>query len=74
MLIAFISSFTFFLTIVIGNLVGAGLPILADKVGMDGAIFAGPIQTTILDIVTTIIYFSLTTAIFVPLAQHGYFS
>lgn len=73
MMIALIASVSFFLTIVIGNLVGSFLPILADRYNIDGAIFAGPVQTTIVDILTILVYFSLTTAVFVPLANSGYF-
>ncbi len=67
MLIAFIASISFFITIVIGNMVGATLPIIAHKYGIDGAIFSGPVQTTIVDITTLIVYFSLTSAVFIPL-------
>ena len=70
MLIAFIASISFFITIVIGNLVGTLLPIIAHKYGIDGAIFSGPVQTTIVDITTLLVYFSLTSAVFIPLNDH----
>lgn len=70
MLIAFVGSLSFFITIVIGNLVGASLPMLAHKYGIDGAIFSGPVQTTIVDITTLLVYFSLTSAIFIPLGNY----
>ncbi|BDU67417.1 MAG: magnesium transporter MgtE [Candidatus Tyloplasma litorale] len=68
-LIAFVASVSFLLTIIIGNFVGAVLPIIADKYKIDGAIFSGPVQTTVVDIITILVYFSLTTAIFVPLTE-----
>lgn len=64
-LIATIASVSFFITIIIGNLVGAILPIIADRYGIDGAIFSGPVQTTVVDIITILIYFTLTTIVFV---------
>ncbi len=70
MLIAAIASISFFITIVLGNFVGALLPILADKYNIDGAIFSGPVQTTIVDIMTILIYFSLTTIVFIALDSH----
>lgn len=73
MLIASIASISFFLTIILGNFMGTTLPIIADKFGIDGAIFSGPVQTTIVDITTILIYFTLTTAIFLPLYNNGVF-
>ncbi len=67
MLIAFIASASFFITIVLGNFVGAILPMIADKYGIDGAIFSGPVQTTFVDIITMVVYFSLTTIAFLLL-------
>ena len=69
MLVSFIASASFFITIVLGNFVGAILPILADKYNIDGAIFSGPVQTTIVDILTILIYFSLTTIAFMLLDE-----
>ncbi len=66
-LIAAIASFSFLITIVLGNFVGAALPMLADKYNIDGAIFSGPVQTTVVDIITMLIYFSLTTIMFIAL-------
>jgi len=67
MLIASVASVSFFITIVIGNLVGTLLPIISHKYGIDGAIFSGPVQTTIVDITTLLIYFSLTSVVFIPI-------
>ncbi len=67
LLVAAIASASFFLTIILGNFVGAILPMLADRYNIDGAIFSGPVQTTVVDILTMLIYFSLTTIMFVAL-------
>ncbi len=71
LLIAFIASISFFITIVLGNFVGAALPMLADKFDIDGAIFSGPVQTTVVDILTMMIYFTLTTLVFILLENYG---
>ena len=70
MLIAAVASLTFFITIIIGNFIGTSLPLMAHKFGIDGAIFSGPVQTTIVDITTIIIYFALTSAFFIPISIH----
>lgn len=61
LLISLVASFTFFVTIIIGNMIGAFLPIIADYLHWDGAVISGPVQTTIVDIFTFIFYLSLTT-------------
>ncbi len=71
MLIAFIASISFMITIIIGNFVGAVLPMIADRYDIDGAIFSGPVQTTVVDILTILVYFSLTTIVFVALNNSG---
>ncbi len=64
-IISLIAAFSFFAAILIGNLVGALLPMLADRFNRDGALFSGPVQTTIVDIITFTVYLSLTTIVFV---------
>lgn len=72
-IIALIAAFSFFISIIIGNFLGAIIPILADKFKYDGAIISGPVQTTLVDIITFAVYLGITTAVFVPLALAGYF-
>lgn len=71
--IGLISSFTFFVSIIIGNIIGSILPIIAVRFKMDGAVISGPVQTTVVDVVTFTIYLSLTTAVFIPLNNSGVF-
>ena len=71
--IGLISSTTFFISIMVGNLIGAILPTLAVKFKIDGAVVSGPVQTTIVDVLTFTIYLSLTTAVFIPLNNSGTF-
>ena len=69
--IAAIACISFSVSIIVGNFVGAFLPIVSHKYNLDGAVVSGPVQTTIVDIFTFFIYLSLTTAVFVPLVQSG---
>ncbi len=61
MLIAFVASISLYITVVLANMVGTVLPMIAKKFNIDGAIFSGPVQSTIVDILTITIYFFLTT-------------
>ncbi len=72
-IISLVSSITFFISIIIGNLTGVLLPIIAHSRNSDGAIISGPVQTTIVDILTFTVYLTLTTIIFIPLSNSGYF-
>lgn len=44
--------------------IGCTLPLLAKKIGVDPAIMAAPLITTILDTCTILVYFNIVTAIF----------
>ncbi|NLO82450.1 MAG: magnesium transporter [Clostridiales bacterium] len=61
--IALTISLTLFLTIIFAKLIGGTLPMLAKKVGLDPAIMASPLITTIVDAVSLIVYFSLAVRI-----------
>ncbi len=52
---------TLFFTVIISKLVGGLLPILAEKIHLDPAIMAGPLITTIVDVLALMIYFGLAT-------------
>lgn len=55
---------TLLLTVVMAKLVGCCLPILAKQVGLDPAIMAGPLITTLVDISSTFVYFTLMIRFF----------
>ena len=55
---------TLLITVVMAKLVGCCLPILAKQVGLDPAIMAGPLITTLVDISSTFVYFSLMIQFF----------
>ena len=51
-------------TVFLAKSVGATLPILAKKIGLDPALMAGPLVTTIVDGLALTVYFLLSTRIF----------
>lgn len=59
--IAAIISLTLVVTVVFSKLVGGILPIIAKKIGLDPAIMAGPIITTIIDALSLIVYFAIAS-------------
>ena len=56
-------SITLFSTIIIANITGGLLPLLAKKVKADPAVMAGPLITSIVDALALIIYFTLASAL-----------
>ncbi len=56
-------SLTLLSTIIVAKLVGASLPILAKRIGLDPAVMASPFITTIVDAISLVIYFSISTKI-----------
>lgn len=55
---------TLMCTIVMAKTIGCTLPLAAKKIGLDPAIMAAPLITTLVDTGTTLIYFSIVTRIF----------
>ena len=51
-------------TIVISNLLGCVLPLIAKKLHMDPAIMASPLITTLVDTCSILIYFNIATQVF----------
>ncbi len=61
--IALVVALTLVATVIVAKLVGASLPILAKRIGLDPAIMASPFITTVVDAVSLIIYFSISTRV-----------
>ena len=61
LLIALVISVTLFFAILVAKLVGTLLPIGAKRIGLDPAVMASPFITTIVDIVTLFIYFTIAS-------------
>ena len=54
---------TMALTVLVAKVVGCTLPMLAKKLGFDPAVMASPFITTIVDALSLLIYFGITSAI-----------
>lgn len=61
--IAQVVTYSMFIIVIIGSLIGLTLPFLLVKVGWDPATASGPLVTSIADIIGVLIYFSIATAI-----------
>ena len=61
--IALVVSLTLLGTIMMSNLVGSSLPLLASKIGFDPAVMANPLISTVCDSLSLLIYFGIATSI-----------
>ena len=61
--LAYVVGLTLLLTVMIAKILGGTLPILAKVCHIDPALMASPIITTIVDIVSVMIYFGIATAL-----------
>ena len=59
--VALTVSITMLFTVIIAKLVGCSLPILAKRIGFDPAVMASPFITTIVDVLSLVIYFQFAT-------------
>ena len=64
LLITLIVCVTLSIAVVIAKIVGSMLPIAAKRIGFDPAVMASPFITTIVDVLTLLLYFGITSAIF----------
>ena len=51
------------ITIIVAKIIGATLPIFAKKIGLDPAVMASPLITTLVDAISLIIYFYVSSSI-----------
>ena len=61
--VALVVCLTLVCVVFIAKLVGCSLPILADRVGFDPAVMASPFITTIVDVLSLLVYFSIASAL-----------
>jgi len=59
MLVAAVVSVTVFTVVILAKLVGGLMPILAKRVGCDPAVMANPFITTIVDVMSLLVYFGM---------------
>ena len=63
-LVALTIGMTMACTIILAKIVGCTLPLVAKKVGLDPAIMAAPLISTLVDISTVTVYFAIVSAVF----------
>lgn len=64
LLLAFTLGITLMCTVVLAKTIGCTLPLIAKKCGLDPALMAAPLITTLVDTGTILIYFTIATKIF----------
>ncbi|WP_246798137.1 magnesium transporter [Alkalibacter rhizosphaerae] len=62
--LSLVVSLTLIITIALAKLIGSTLPMVAKKIGLDPAIMANPMISTILDALVLITYFKISSAFF----------
>ena len=60
-MVALVVCLSLFLTVLLAKIIGALLPILADKIHLDPAVMANPIITTIVDAGSLLVYFKVAS-------------
>lgn len=62
-MVAAVVCLTLVVVVLLAKMVGCTLPILAKKIGFDPAVMASPFITTILDVVSLLVYFRIATVL-----------
>lgn len=62
-LLAFVVSIAMALTVIVAKITGCTLPLLAKKLGFDPAVMASPFITTIVDALSLVVYFVISSAL-----------
>ena len=63
LLVAAVVCVTLFATVILAKLIGSFFPMLAQKLGFDPALMASPIITTVVDVMSLLVYLLLASAI-----------
>ena len=61
--ISLVVSLTLVITIIVAKIIGCSLPMIAKKLHLDPAVMASPFITTIVDVVSLLVYFWIATSI-----------
>ena len=62
--IAFVIALSLIVTVILSKLIGCVLPLVANQIGLDPAIMASPLITTIVDTCSILVYFNIAVHIF----------
>ena len=60
--VALVVGLALFFTVILAKMIGCCLPLLAKKIGLDPALMASPLITTLVDAASLTIYFSIASA------------
>lgn len=60
-LVSMVVSISLLVVVIIAKIVGSSLPMLAKKIGFDPAVMASPFITTIVDVISLLVYFEVAT-------------
>lgn len=61
--ISLVVSLTLVITIIVAKIIGCSLPMIAKKLHLDPAVMASPFITTIVDVVSLLVYFWIATSV-----------
>ena len=61
--VALTVSISLAVTIIVAKMVGASLPLLAKRIGLDPAVMASPLITTLVDAISLVIYFFVASSV-----------
>ena len=67
--IALTVSGTLFITVILAKFFGCTLPLLVKKIGLDPAVMASPMITTVVDALSLLVYFLIASNVVLPLAD-----
>ena len=70
LMVGFIVSLSLVFSITLSKVLGATLPIVTKKIGLDPAVISGPLIACLMDIFTLLIYFALATSIITSISPH----
>ena len=61
--VSFVVALSLTAVVVVAKLVGASLPLIAKKLGLDPAVMASPVITTLVDVMSLVLYFVIARAV-----------
>ena len=62
--LAIVIALSLIVTVTLSKIIGCTLPLFAKKIGLDPALMASPLITTLVDTCSIIVYFNIATTIF----------
>ena len=62
--LALVIALSLIVTVTLSKIIGCTLPLFAKKIGLDPALMASPLITTLVDTCSIIVYFNIATTIF----------